>query len=136
MRLPGAANMDDPGAPKLMSKHVNDQSENIIVKRTKRAVDENPRRGLYQHPRKHQAKLLVLAQFPIPAPGLVEQRSKSFQPEPEQRAGESVGTETLCLQGISKNLSQTPARQVRRAARQVEYLLAPRKGDASGTPGP
>src|SRR6266478_1105892 len=124
--LAGAADVNDAAVLELVGEYVDDQFENVVVKRAKGAVNEHPRRCLDQHPRKHQAQLLVLAELPIPAPGLVEQRRETFKTEPEQRAGKSARAETVGLERIGEDLAQTPARQIRRAARQVKYLFASR----------
>src|ERR1700723_1914712 len=136
LRLAGTTDMDDGGALQLMGEQVHDQLQYIIVEGTECAVDEHPRRRLYQHPRKDQTQLFVLAQFPIPTPGLIQERREALEPQPEQRAGKGIRAETVGLQGVCEDLAQTTARQVRRPARQIEYLLAARSRDASGAPGP
>ena len=72
--------MDDAGALKLVGEHVDDQLGHIVIERTECAVDEHPRRHLLdQDAGKGEAQLLVLAQFPIPTTGLIEQGREALR---------------------------------------------------------
>src|ERR1700727_463866 len=128
--------MDNAGGFELLGKHVDNQLENIIVEQTQSPVDEYPRRRLNQHSRKYQAQLLILAQLAIPTAGLLDQPRPALEPQTKQRACKRVGTEIFRLQGVCQDFPQAPARQIRRAARQVENLFAGRAQYATGTPWP
>ena len=76
MRLARPADMDDAGGLELVAEDIHDELEHVVIERPERAVDEHPGRRLEQDAREHQAQLLVLTQFPIPAVGLVEQQRR------------------------------------------------------------
>src|SRR5271165_6502887 len=136
VRLTGAADMDDTGVLQFVGEDIDYQLEDVVIERTERAVDEHPGRLLYQDAGKGEAQLLVLTQFPIPTAGLIEHGREAFKPQPVERARKVVRAETLRLQGVCENLSQSSARQIRCSARQIEYLFASRPDDVTCAPGP
>src|SRR5277367_6849486 len=128
--------MDDAAGFQFLGKDIDDQFEHVIVEQAKGPVDEYPRRRLNQHARKYQAQLLVLAQFAIPATGLVEQRRQTFKTQTKQRPSKSIGGEVFRLQGIREYFSHAAPGQIGCAARQIENLFARRAKNAAGTPWP
>ena len=110
VRLTGPADMDDTGTLKFLAEDVDDQLEHVILERTQRAVDEHPGRRLDQDAGKDQAQLLVLTQFPIPTQDIVEQGREAFKAQPVESAREVARAESLGIQGIGENLSQSSAR--------------------------
>ena len=80
--------MDDAGGLELVGEYIDDELEDIVIERAKGAVDEHPGRVLQQDPRDRQTELLVLAQLPVPAVVVIEQRREPLEPEPVEGARE------------------------------------------------
>ena len=70
------------------------RSMRLIIERSERVVDQQPRRALQRDAREGQPELLVLAQLPIPAAGHIQHGHEALQSEPledvrKRRIGET-----------------------------------------------
>ena len=78
MRLSRPADVDDARALQFGGEDIDDEIEDVVVEHAEGTVDEHPRWILQQDSRDGETQLLVLAQFPVPAPSLIQQRRQAL----------------------------------------------------------
>src|SRR5260370_42251350 len=81
----GAADMNDAGTLEILDEDADDSLARFVIQRIESLVDEHPARRVQQYSRECEGLLLVLAQFPIPALGRIQQGNQPLQLESNQR---------------------------------------------------
>src|SRR3546814_1419941 len=73
--------MDNRSPRQRVREYIGNARLHVGIERTKRIVDQDPRRRLQEDAREHERHLLVLTEFALPALGHIEQRSEEHTSE-------------------------------------------------------
>src|SRR5450631_2081643 len=131
----GAPDMDDARAREVLVECLRNAQQRLVVESVHAFIDDQPWGRMQQGARECQGLLFAVAQLPLPAAGLVEQRHETMQTHLPEYMRKCAAIEARDFRWVGKALAQRAGRQIA-GARNEEHDFSVGPRDTPGAPGP